>query len=160
MIATDLVKELFDYRDGELYWRKRSNSKVAQGAQAGTVNQSGYRVVTVNGKKIHAHRLIWLWHWLELPTQIDHINGNPLDNRIENLRAADYATNAFNSKLKSDNTSGVKGVSWCNTYQKWVVQIHAFKKKVSGRFKTFDEAVCFAQSKRKELHGLFANEGV
>lgn len=160
MITQDLVQELFDYREGNLYWRKRSNAKVAQGAQAGTVNQSGYCVVTVNNKKIHAHRLIWLWHGKELPEQIDHINGNKLDNRIENLRASDYITNAFNSKLKSDNTSGVKGVSWCNTYQKWVVQIHAFKKKVTGRFKTFDEAKTFAQQKRKELHGNFANEGV
>jgi hypothetical protein len=160
MIATDLVQELFDYRDGELYWRKRSNSKVAQGAQAGTVNMSGYRVITINGKKIHAHRLIWLWHGLELPEQIDHINGNPLDNRIENLRAANCVTNAYNSKLKSDNTSGVKGVSWCNTYRKWVVQIHHMKQKISARFNKFDEAKAFAQQKRKELHGEFANEGV
>jgi hypothetical protein len=160
MIATDLVKELFDYRDGELYWRKRSNSKVAEGSQAGTVNMTGYRVITINGKKIHAHRLIWLWHGNKLPEQLDHINGNPLDNRIENLRAATYVTNAYNSKLKSDNTSGVKGVSWCNTFNKWVVQIFHDKKKVSGRFKTFEEAKEFVQNKRKELHGEFANEGV
>jgi hypothetical protein len=62
--------------------------------------------------------------------------------------------------LKSDNTSGVKGVSWCNTYNKWIVQIYAFKRKVSGRFKSFDEAVAFAKQKRVELHGSFANEGV
>jgi hypothetical protein len=160
MIATDLVKELFDYRDGKLYWRKRSNSKVAEGSQAGTVNVSGYRVVTINGKKVHAHRLIWLWHGLELPEQIDHINGDSLDNRIENLRAAGYCTNAFNSKRKTDNKSGIKGVSWCNTYRKWTVQIYAFKKKVTGRFKSFDQAVAFAKQKRIELHGEYANEGV
>jgi len=160
MIASDLVRELFDYRDGDLYWRERSNAKVAKNAKAGTINVSGYRVITVSGKKIHAHRLVWLWHGKNLPKQIDHINGDRLDNRIENLRAADPVTNAYNSKLKSDNTSGVKGVSWCNTYQKWVVQIWHQKKKLSARFKSFDEAKTFVQTKRIELHGEFANEGV
>lgn len=160
MIATDLVKELFNYRDGELYWRKKSNKRHSIANPAGTINSIGYRVITINGKKIHAHRLVWLWHGLELPEQIDHINGNRADNRIENLRAANYVTNAYNSKIKSDNTSGVKGVSWCNTYNKWVVQIFHQKKKLSARFKSFAEAKAFVQQKRKELHGEFANEGV
>jgi hypothetical protein len=160
MIASDLVRELFDYRDGHLYWRKKTNRNHVITRPAGTINVTGYRVVTINGKKIHAHRLIWLWHGLELPQQIDHINGDPADNRIENLRAADYMTNAYNSRIKSDNTSGVKNVSWCNTYQRWVVQLRAAGKKVSGRFKTKEEAAMFARAKRKELHGEFACEGV
>jgi len=160
MITQDLVQEMFDYRDGHLYWRHKVNKRHGIDAPAGTTNSIGYRVVTINGKKIQAHRLVWLWHGFELPEQIDHINCDRADNRMENLRAADCMTNAFNSKLKSDNTSGVKGVSWCNTYNKWIVQIHAFKRKVSGRFKSFDEAVAFAKQKRVELHGSFANEGV
>jgi hypothetical protein len=160
MIQQDLVRELFDYRDGHLYWRKRSNAKVAAGQTAGTVNASGYCVITINGKKIHAHRLIWLWHYETLPLMVDHINRDTLDNRIENLREADYVRNAYNSKLKSDNTSGVKGVSWCNTFSRWVVQLYANKPKVTGRFKRFEEAVEFAANKRRELHGEFACEGV
>lgn len=160
MITQDLVQELFDYRDGHLYWRYKVNKRHGIDAPAGTIDSRGYRIITINGKKNSTHRLVWLWHGLDLPQQIDHINGTRCDNRIKNLRAADCMTNAFNSKLKSDNTSGVKGVSWCNTYSKWVVQIHAFKRKVTGRFKSFDEAVAFAKQKRVELHGSFANEGV
>jgi hypothetical protein len=160
MITQDLIQELFDYRDGHLYWRHRVNKKHSIANPAGTINSIGYRVITINGKKIHAHRLVWLWHGLELPDQVDHINGDRADNRIENLRVSDCMTNAFNSKLKSDNKTGVKGVSWCNTYQKWTVQIYAFKRKLTGRFKSFDEAVAFAKQKRLELHGAFANEGV
>lgn len=156
MFTTEELRELFDYRDGELYWRRRSNSKVASGQQAGTINSIGYRVITIKGKKIHAHRLVWIWHGRELPPQIDHINGNRADNRIENLRASDYVTNAYNSKLKSDNKSGVKGVSWCNHYQRWVVQLYHNKQKVQGRFKTLEEAKEFADRKREELHGEFA----
>ena len=160
MIQKDLVRELFDYRDGHLYWRKKSNKRHSIEGPAGTVNASGYRVITINGKKIHAHRLIWLWHNKTLPLMVDHINRDTLDNRIENLREADYVRNAYNSKLKSDNTSGVKGVSWCNTYNRWVVQMYANRQKVTGRFKTFEEAVEFAANKRRELHGEFACEGV
>jgi len=160
MIASDLVRELFDYRDGQLYWRQKANKRHAIIREAGTINNLGYRVVTINGKKIHAHRLVWLWHGKDLPEQVDHINGDRADNRIENLRAADYVTNAYNSRLKSDNTSGIKGVSWCNTYQRWVVQLYAAGKKISGRFKTKSEAATFASAKRKELHGEFACEGV
>ena len=156
----DLVRELFDYRDGHLYWRKKVNKRHGIDSPAGTINASGYRVITINGKKIVAHRLIWLWHHGELPLMIDHINRVTTDNRIENLRETDYVRNAYNSKLKADNKSGVKGVSWCNTYNKWVVQMYADKKKISGRFHTFEEAVAFAKQKRAELHGAFANEGV
>lgn len=160
MITHNETKEMFDYRDGHLYWQRKVNKRHGIHTPAGTVNSFGYRVITIKGKKIHAHRLVWLWHNAELPEQVDHINGDRADNRMENLRAANCMTNAFNSKLKADNTSGVKGVSWCNTYKKWIVQIHAFKRKVSGRFKSFEEAVTFAKQKRAELHGAFANEGV
>lgn len=160
MIDHHSVRELFDYRDGNLYWKAKANKRHSIEAPAGTINSSGYRVITFKGKKLHAHRLVWLWHNETLPKMVDHINRDPKDNRIENLRASDYVTNAYNSKLKADNKSGVKGVSWCNTFQRWVVQMYANKKKVTGRFKTLPEAAAFAHETRKALHGEFACEGV
>jgi hypothetical protein len=158
MMEFDLVKKLFKYQDGELYWLKKCNKKHGIDNPAGTINSNGYRIITFNGKKMNAHRLIWLWHGKELPIIIDHINGNLLDNRIENLRAANVASNGWNSKIKSDNTSGVRGVSWCNTYKKWIVQLFKNNKKLTARFKDFDEACQFATAKRKELHGEFFTE--
>lgn len=158
-ITADRVRGLFSYRDGALYWLKRVNSKVAAGSRAGTVNNLGYVVITIDGKKIHAHRLIWLWHGHPLPVQLDHMNGIVGDNRVENLRAADYVTNACNSKVRSDNTSGVKGVSWCTTFNKWAVQIRRGSVLISRKFKTLEEAANFAREKRAELHGEFACEG-
>lgn len=160
MPTTEEVRSAFDYRDGQLFWRDSPNPRVEAGSAAGTVNASGYVVVSFRAKKVHAHRLIWLWHGMELPEQIDHINGNRADNSIENLRAADSATNAYNAKARTDNTSGVKNVSWCNTYNKWVVQILHRGGKVTGRFRDFDEATAFAALKRAELHGEFASDGV
>jgi len=160
MMEHDLVKELFDYRDGHLYWKKKTNKRHSIDKPAGTINSLGYVVITLNGKKMHEHRLVWLWHGKELPVMIDHINRDKADNRIENLRAADYITNSYNSKLKTDNTSGVKGVSWCNTYNKWIVQIYANKQKISKRFDLMQDAIDFAKQKREELHQAFACEGV
>jgi len=157
-VTTDLLKELFDYKNGDLYWRLNMNSKCRKGDKAGAINSNGYLVITINGKKYMAHRLIWLWHGNELPKIIDHIDNNPLNNKIENLRLATVASNGWNSKKRSDNTTGVSNVSWCNTYKKWVVQIYKNKKKHSARFFEFDDAVAYAEEKRKELHGDFYHE--
>ena len=158
IMNTCSVRKIFDYRDGHLYWKERSNMRHSIENPAGTVNSIGYRVVTYKGKKIHAHRLIWLWHGKDLPKMIDHINGDTTDNRIENLRPSDNSTNQCNSKLKSLNTSGVRGVSWCNTYNKWVVQIRRDRKVTSARFKDFNDAVSYAETKRRQLHGEFFSE--
>jgi hypothetical protein len=157
--TAEYVRSLFDYRDGNLYWKHRVNSKVAAGSKAGTVDHRGYVTITIQGKKWHAHRLVWLWHGKELPPQLDHRDTDKANNRIENLRPADNVTNACNVRLKRNNRTGVKGVSWCNTYQKYVVQLYFNKRKVSGRFHSLDEAKMFADAKRQEIHGEFANDG-
>lgn len=159
-ITSDQVRALFDYADGKLLWiGGNPNAKHKGIREAGTINSEGYVVVTIGGKKHHAHKLVWLWHGLTLPEQIDHIDGDRMHNRIENLRASSRASNGWNSKLSTANKSGVKGVSWCNTYRKWVVQIYRAGKKTTGRFKELDDAVAFARAKRAELHGEFACEG-
>lgn len=154
MITAEKAKELFNYIDGEIYWKKQNNRHPID-KPAGYVNSNGYRLIKYQGKQIYAHRLIWIMHGNVLQDQIDHINRNPLDNRIENLRNADYSSNAFNTELRSDNKSGVRGVSWCNTYKKWTVQLFDHKKKITKRFVDLNDAKHFSEIKRKELHGEF-----
>lgn len=156
MSLLERANELLEYRDGQLYWKTKNNKRHDPSKPAGTVNSAGYIVVTFEGKKYGAHRLVWVMHGKELPLQLDHINRNKADNRIENLRAADFATNQCNTAIKSNNTSGTKGVSWCNYYSKWVVQIYAGGKKLTARFKELGEAAKFANEKRAEMHGEFA----
>jgi hypothetical protein len=159
MIDTQTACELFDYKEGQLFWKKKSNKRHSIDAPAGTVNASGYRVITWGGKKLHAHRVIWVWHGKELPRQIDHINRNPLDNRIENLRAADVSNNGCNVGIKSNNRSGAKNVSWCNTAKRWVVQVWKNDRKYGTTTKDFDKAVSIAADLRQKLHGEFAYSG-
>lgn len=67
---------------------------------------------------------------------VDHINGDTLDNRRCNLRYATNQQNQANSKLKSNNTSGYKGVTWDPVNKKWVAQIMFNRKNIKlGRFK-------------------------
>jgi hypothetical protein len=95
-----------------------------------------------------------------MPAILDHINRDVSDNRLENLREATQAENAYNSKLRVDNTSGVKGVTWDKAKRKWVARVYANARVINlGRFATFDEAVNIVNLTRNAQHGHFANTG-
>lgn len=86
---------------------------------------------------------------------IDHINGNRLDNRKQNLRKCTNQENNFNKGLYSHNTSGVTGVSWDKRRNKWEVSIKINQKKMYlGRFDNFNDAV----NKRKETEMIYFGE--
>ena len=90
---------------------------------------------------------------------IDHINGNSLDNRMCNLRRANATENACNSGLRKNNTSGVKGVSWCKKHGKWRTRINfKGKEKHIGFFKNIEDAAKARKSAALKIHGEFAYE--
>jgi hypothetical protein len=93
------------------------------------------------------------------PEQIDHINHLRSDNRISNLRDVGVLENQKNRSRNSNNTSGVTGVSWCQTRQDWVVSIHASGKVCAvGRFKDFDAAIAARKQAEASL-GFHPNHG-
>lgn len=72
---------------------------------------------------------------------VDHINGNKLDNRRENLRVVTQSENNFNARKPSRNKSGFKGVYWEKQHNRWIAQTIDFgKRKVVGFFLTAEEA--------------------
>lgn len=79
----------------------------------------------VQNKYYRVHRLIWMYVTGEDPGDdvIDHINGDPYDNRWCNLRRCSVAQNHMNRKLNANSTSGFKGVTWAADTQKWQSQI-------------------------------------
>ena len=84
----------------------------------------GYRKVNFGGRPYQTHRMIWFMHYGYFPeNEIDHINRDPADNHIENLREVGRACNAKNQKIPCTNTSGVKGVRWSKAADRWVGQI-------------------------------------
>jgi hypothetical protein len=87
MRLTDYL--LYDKKTGKFFWRKPFNpkacSRVKIGAEAGSVEPNGYRRIRLGSVRYHAHRLAWFFAYGAWPTLVDHINGDTLDNRIENL---------------------------------------------------------------------------
>lgn len=87
----------------------------------------------------------------------DHINGNRLDNRRENLRICSHKENRRNSKLSKANKSGYKGVSWSNKYNKWGVRIMTDRKyKHVGYFHFVTQAALAYNEAAKKYHGEYA----
>ena len=104
---------------------------------AGGLKASGkYRLLGINNKDYRTHRLIFLMHHGYLPKQVDHIDNNKLNNRIENLREATKSREQLQLHHSlSDNTSGYKGVSFHKRCGKWHVQVkRQHGKKYSGGF--------------------------
>lgn len=87
---------------------------------------------------------------------IDHINGDKHDNRLENLRACTVAQNIANSKMRSNNTSGVKGIMWDEERGRWKAFITLNLKQKSKRFTSLLDAVSWIYRMRVELHGEYA----
>jgi len=94
MTETKLHK-LVNYDCGSLI-RKKPRGHKRLNYKLGHLNSKGYLKCQLDGKEYLVHRLVWLYHYGELPPIIDHINGVKDDNRIENLRAVDSTTNATN----------------------------------------------------------------
>lgn len=89
----DLIS--YDAETGVLRWKKTTQHTKA-GAEVGTINSRGYRMIRVANKRELAHRAIWLMVHGRYPLVIDHINRNPSDNRLANLREATRSDNQHN----------------------------------------------------------------
>jgi hypothetical protein len=155
--SIELLRELFDYADGFLYWRVNKGPKAQKGSRAGAVNTEGYWLVGINRKKYLAHRLIWVMHGNSPVALLDHINGDRLDNRIENLREADPGINMRNMRIRKDSTSGVKGVSQIRNTGRWTGQV--WHKGQLYRTRLFDckhECAAAVRKLRESLHGEFS----
>lgn len=91
--------------------------------------------------------------------QVDHIDGDGLNNRRSNLRLATHSQNGKNQKTPSNNTSGIKGVKWDKERKKWYASIKIEKKsKFIGRFNRIDEAQQAYREAALELFGEFASK--
>ena len=96
---------------------------------------------------------------LEFPEgmEVDHINGNSLDNRKSNLRICTHKENVRNQKLSAANTSGYRGVSWNKASKKWEAYIKVNQKRIYlGKFVDILDAARAYAKKAKECFGEFA----
>ena len=158
MITQSELKELVHYNDqtGIFTWKK-SRKGCAIGSVAGSLHLNGYIYININYKKYLAHRLAWVYQYKEFPAnEIDHIDGNKSNNKIENLRNATRSENLRNTTLNVRNKSGHKNISLHKPTGLWRAVLTMNKHIVINKyFKNIDDAVNFIKEKREEYHGNF-----
>jgi len=190
LLSPEMVRELFDYNSltGEvtckyiesdsvmlanLFGRgglaSRNSTKAGMPITTKRKNKAGniYIDARIGLKGLtyscSGHELAWVVHFGIWPTEIDHIDGDGLNNKLTNLREVTRLENNKNHRRQSNNTSGVSGVSWMPGASKW----RAFhyestptrKQKSLGQFKDFFEACCARKAYEyikgyTERHGL------
>lgn len=148
-----LLDALFTYDEeaGQLIWRVNRGGHAYPGLLAGRLD--GYNIrVKVNGVRYIMARLIWLMYWNEDPgsLQIDHIDRNRLNNRIDNLRVVTQHENQRNVGLRKDNKTNIKGVQFRKDTAKWRATIYS----MTGREQLYNgpdffEACCARKSAEK-----------
>lgn len=161
----------YDPETGLLYWRRRSreyfkstkgfatwNGKNADREAFTATDNKGYRQGTIIGSHYRAHRVVWaITHGVFPQEQIDHINGDPADNRIANLRLVEPAANQRNMKRSATNKSGCTGVERFRS--KWRARITVNRAEIHlGTFDSFADAVA-ARKTAEQLHGFHKNHG-
>lgn len=165
------VRELLDYdpETGVFIWRVDrvgGNGTVvkAAGSVAGCASMretNSYLHIVINGRSYGAHRLAWLIMTGSWPAKdIDHKDGDGLNNQWINLREATSSQNCANKRLRRDNTSGAKGVSWRPDLGKWKATITAEgKTRHLGFFVDKDDAAAAYEAAATEHFGEFARTG-
>jgi len=171
MITQQELKSVLDYdsNNGVFTWmsrKDRSNSWNARYGckRAGCVKRlnSGieYEVIRFNKKVYYSHRLAWLYMFGQVcDKQIDHIDGNGLNNSISNIRKIDQADNKRNRRLGINNKTGFFGVYFSKDMGKWYAQITIDRVvKHLGVFCSKSDAVIARVAAEKE-YGYHINHG-
>lgn len=159
MLTQDRLKELLCY-DPEtgVFTRKIATIKPA-GTVSGSLTSNGYIEMRCGGLRTTAHRLAFLYMTGEIPDNVDHIDHDRTNNKWTNLRSATRSVNLRNCKKRTDNKSGVTGVSWSKACGKWTARIKTENKyEHLGVFADWFDAVC-ARKSASVRTGYHANHG-
>lgn len=142
-LTAERLRDVLDYNPetGVFTWRLRTR-KTKPGQRAGYVAPHGYVFIQVDGHMYTAHRLAWLYVHGNWPAfNIDHFNGVRADNRINNLRDVPQALNVQNTTMaRRDSKTGVRGVFWDRSREKFVVAVKANGRSFRARVDTMVEA--------------------
>lgn len=123
------------------------------GKRADRENSIGYMEVSLGNKKLLAHRVLWFMRTGDVPVEIDHKNGVTTDNSQGNLRSVTHDKNLENGKDRSNSTTGVTGVHYYKSRDKWTAHITKYgKTKSLGYFNTKGEALAARLKAEKEVN--------
>lgn len=160
-LTQELVKSLFDYKDGFLYWKVKPSRSTKIGDLAGCLfeNKGEFRYkVSIKNKPYYSSRIIFLWHNGWLPINVDHENHITTDDSIENLRASTESQNTRNRTSAKGSSSIYLGVTFHKRDKYWQSQIlDNGKRHYLGSFKSESKAALAYNKAAVMHHGEFAN---
>ena len=158
-------ESMFNASDGKIrrsaaWAAAKWNTRFAGQEALTRIDKCGYRTGSIFGRDVKAHRIAWALYYGEMPTgSIDHINGDPGDNRIANLRDVSHAENMRNQRRQLRSASGVTGVHWSKASSKWSAEIVCNgEKQYLGLFTDFDAAIEARRDAQRRL-GFHENHG-
>jgi hypothetical protein len=158
--SLECLREHFDLNeaDGTLT-RKTSYGQYKAGQVAGTRMLEGYYQMGIGGKRHLVHRVVFYMATGQDPQgyHVDHINGDPSDNRPDNLRLATQVENLrHRATMVSSNKSGYRNVSWNTRWKGWQVSVTVNGKRIQRRFQDIADAARCAAELRAKHFGEFA----
>lgn len=160
MLTQARLKEVlhYDQDTGLFTWKVRTSNRIRVGEVAGAFSEKlGYILIGIDGTRHYAHRLAWLYVYGQFPEKmIDHEDTDGRNNRISNLRVATRTQNLSNHDKNSNNTSGIKGISWLERDQAWIVHCAFGDKKLRRQVKDKDEALRILNNFREKVVGEYA----
>jgi hypothetical protein len=150
---TDAIK--YDFTNGTISRKRKSDN---QWEEIGVPKKTGHLSCCINGKKSAIHRVLFeKYHCIELTREqyIDHIDRNPRNNTIKNLRLVSNSQNLQNRSYNKNSISGYKNIHFNKQRQKYVVQILVKGKHVYQKhFKTLEEAIVARDNEIERLNKL------
>lgn len=141
--------------DGNLKWKVFRNNRAKAGAPINAKDKNGYTVARINRKQYLGHRIVWLLATGEWPKgDIDHIDGNPGNNRLDNLRDVSRSTNLQNQrKAHADNSTGFLGVTYRNREKCYLSRLYVKGRRYDlGQFPTPELAHAAYVEAKRQLH--------
>jgi hypothetical protein len=151
----------YDPKTGRFWWRVTLSNRAVAGTVAGAFDSKGYRNVMIDGRNYKASRLAWAIMTGEWPPEtIDHRDGNPRNDRWDNLRLATYSQNNTNRRNARNNTTGLKGARPHKITGRYQARIFVNGQHCHlGYFTHAEEAHHAYREAAREHHGEFAYTG-
>lgn len=166
MANQEYLKQILSYNpeSGEFHWRINKGT-VKIGDKAGWLSigeGNGYIKIMIDAKEYSTARLAILYMEGRYPKYVDHINNNRSDDRYSNLRVSSPTENTWNRAKASNNTSGVKGLSYNTTGKgRWACNVTAHGRRITKYFRleAKEEAILWLKETRLKLHKEYTNHG-
>lgn len=159
-ISSEILLNLFNYKDGNIYWKQWKKGR-RRNLIAGTINNNGYLKITIDGKQMYAHRIVWIMHNGNIDDgyEIDHINHNRSENRIENLRIVTRSENAKNLSMAANNKTGFTDVFFNKKRNKYFSSVKVGNNHIFGGWHYSIESAVTSRNALWKKFGFHQNHG-